>query len=1325
MGISIRPDATAVTPQKQPPNGKKPTESVYPGLPFTMPRILSPEEFEQARTLPSSAISQANFPVAPPVPKGGGSSWGDPGVGEQVKGGLQAIGHAAANPKETAKAMASAIVKDLGDLFLAPVEGGRNDRDTKTGLLRHPNLPEGAIITKENTPNAISPRELHEAAINTAINAAFAVAPEFAAPARIAANAAVGAYYDPEQPIRGATAGAVLGEGFRAVIRGAPAAVKRAAEAVRKAPPEQAPAVRAAVLESLSPEDRRFIESNPEVNSLFNDAGFFDAGQHGNATVTVKPGTKIEGEGALDTVSAVRQAIEQVGRDEFRARVTAEVEKRGGAGDPVIEMAATEQIAREIATAADPMVPSRFRARAGAVGDLGPEGSGSPFIKNASDPLIDTKVTDPQGKPLVVYHGTTRNFDTFRVGHAPGWGEGIYFTDNAAQAGSEFGYGGRVIPARIALRNPYRGEPLSDLVLEKTAAWKEVESRWQSPVDAWQEDSHFVGQVLRELGYDGVMVEGSNNIDGLEIVAFRPDQVIPVVPPNAALNRTGNRAGAIFPKGGSGSPLRPNTPRQATGTGYTAPLDAGDNPRMLHVAKLGLSPDGEAQLRAMLPATGEKVKVTHAETEALARELELDPEALQRRIGDWSGAEALAARNLISQNAERIVELSKVTADGTAPIAEREAAQAEIARLTFDVRTLSGRLAGERSKAGRDLNAYKILAKNTMEPAVWLAQAQRVRGHLGITPEQQATILQLTNQKDRAGLISYISTLHQSTKLEKGISAWKAGLLTGTGTHITNMAGGALTVGLENIKDIPATAIDIIASTVTGERTKAPSFRGNIVEAFAGTARGVRKSRKLLKEGDTAQLEKWDFRRTNYDSPVIDWYVNGVFNLLGAEDQVWRGAAMGRAMEEELRLRARQLAKMDVTPGGQDVAFKKILADLRENPPADVVIKATAEADYALLQAPNAPHQFISAGKRAVGDKARAAVDVVVPFTRTPTNAALVYGVDYTPLGLFTTLAKQIKEPSQRKLADGLGRSITGSSFLMLGVMLMKEGLMTGNSVSDVEAAQGKKPHSILINGRWHDLTRIPGPGTLMAMGGQAYQDMSRAEATSDKIAAGAFANIRVIADQPMVSGLSGLTDVIREKGSSKEPGRDFAGKAGKYVARQTASVIPTGVSQLAGALDDKVRAPEGIVETVKSRIPGLRETVPAKQDVLGREITNDQSGHRAYWDFLRSQVANPDPLLEEMARLEVAPPQPGKKVKIGKEEYERSDEERRTLKQVIGREVEKRLRKVMKSDAYQELTDDEKKVVLERVIGNVREGVYGQEKKRVRKQMTAAATMP
>src|SRR5690554_4610968 len=69
----------------------------------------------------------------------------------------------------------------------------------------------------------------------------------------------------------------------------------------------------------------------------------------------------------------------------------------------------------------------------------------------------DSKVVDADGKPLVVYHGTRRDFNEFSPEYAPGWGRGIYFTDNPS-ATDEFswGEGGRVIPAYVRIEDPFR-----------------------------------------------------------------------------------------------------------------------------------------------------------------------------------------------------------------------------------------------------------------------------------------------------------------------------------------------------------------------------------------------------------------------------------------------------------------------------------------------------------------------------------------------------------------------------------------------------------------------------------------------------------------------------------------------------------------------------------------------------------------------------------------------------------------------------------------------------------------------------------------------------
>lgn len=127
------------------------------------------------------------------------------------------------------------------------------------------------------------------------------------------------------------------------------------------------------------------------------------------------------------------------------------------------------------------------------------------------------------GETIRVYHGTDApEFNQFRTGSAQGWGNGIYLTDTP-EAASQFGK--RIIAADVTLKNPYRGGGIDETVLENTQAWQKIKDKYASAHDAWKEDGRFAGEALRELGYDGIITEGTNDVQGKEVVAFSPSQV--------------------------------------------------------------------------------------------------------------------------------------------------------------------------------------------------------------------------------------------------------------------------------------------------------------------------------------------------------------------------------------------------------------------------------------------------------------------------------------------------------------------------------------------------------------------------------------------------------------------------------------------------------------------------------------------------------------------------------------------------------------------------------------------------------------------------------
>jgi len=126
-----------------------------------------------------------------------------------------AIKQMVTHPKETAEAIADAVVMAPVRFFTAPVEGGRVAEGDytlgKVGALPG-GLRPGQAITRD-TPGAISREQLGRDAVGTVANAAFPLASRVVGP--LAAAAGFGAVQSPDDPALGALMGATLDRTIR------------------------------------------------------------------------------------------------------------------------------------------------------------------------------------------------------------------------------------------------------------------------------------------------------------------------------------------------------------------------------------------------------------------------------------------------------------------------------------------------------------------------------------------------------------------------------------------------------------------------------------------------------------------------------------------------------------------------------------------------------------------------------------------------------------------------------------------------------------------------------------------------------------------------------------------------------------------------------------------------------------------------------------------------------------------------------------------------------------------------------------------------------
>ncbi len=151
----------------------------------------------------------------------------------------------------------------------------------------------------------------------------------------------------------------------------------------------------------------------------------------------------------------------------------------------------------------------------------------------------DSKVVDKNGDPLVVYHGTRGNFDTFDIGKYGktdgGWyGRGFYFAPSAKDASMYASVqgtdGANVMPVFLSIKNPYRVDTSGGIAIgamrdqfRKQFGQKAFDAVAGTEGNTNTRFSQNVSDWLSTRGYDGVIVTR----DGVtrEYVAFRPEQI--------------------------------------------------------------------------------------------------------------------------------------------------------------------------------------------------------------------------------------------------------------------------------------------------------------------------------------------------------------------------------------------------------------------------------------------------------------------------------------------------------------------------------------------------------------------------------------------------------------------------------------------------------------------------------------------------------------------------------------------------------------------------------------------------------------------------------
>lgn len=725
--------------------------------------------------------------------------------------------------------------------------------------------------------------------------------------------------------------------------------------------------------------------------------------------------------------------------------------------------------------------------------------------------------------------------------------------------------------------------------------------------------------------------------------------------------------------------------------------------------KLNLAEAELVGIEQRLSALGLKTREvrTFKQMEEAALELGVDPGQLLKevRANRITDKEVVGLRNLINNNSEFIAkseglidDLGKRLDDPSITPATRDAIENEltglrsrVAQSSAQVDTALGKLVKGGTEAGRTVASFRILANKTLEPSFWLAKAKRMAGKEQLSDDAIKAITKLAQDKDRIGLATFVSMMRKPGLSEQAVTLWKAGLLTSPTTHLANI-GGNVTMGILNTaSDVASTGFDVIAGLFTGKRTITITPR-TVSAKIKGLGKGTKKAKDFFKTGVYPEeiLTKYDIpRQSVFKNKILKGYTETVFRSLGAEDILFREAAIAESLEKGAIITAKN-------EGLSGNLLKTRVGELLQNPTNQMVKESIDAAEYATFQNPNALHDLIAGAKGAVRKKsplATSVLEVLAPFTKTPTNIAARIA-DFSPLGFVKAIFKVAKPStrSQKAFVQDLGRATTGTGVIALGGYLSKKGLMTGNIPTNPKEraqffAEGKQPNSIRIGDRWFNLGRVSPVGNLLSLGAE-FNELGETKEGFDLIQATGAAGVKGLTEQTFLKGVSGGLKAVTD------PERE----AGTFVEQSIASTIPSIISRAARTKDPKLRLSEGVLQKIQERLPILREKLPVRRDIFGKEV-DVPGGRLNLVDPFSTTEATDNPVIDEAKELGISigmPSQTISKTKLTEKEYS-------IYQGVQGQLLEAVLTELIESEEYKNATNTQKEELFAAEQRNLR----------------------
>lgn len=192
----------------------------------------------------------------------------------------------------------------------------------------------------------------------------------------------------------------------------------------------------------------------------------------------------------------------------------------------------------------------------------------------------------------------------------------------------------------------------------------------------------------------------------------------------------------------------------------------------------------------------------------------------------------------------------------------------------------------------------------------------------------------------------------------------------------------------------------------------------------------------------------------------------------------------------------------------------------------------------------------------------------------------------------------------EEKIPEFYAQQVLGAGFMMTAYAMTQQGILTGHYSTDAatrnrEIASGIPPMSIKMGDRWVSYDRIEPLSTVLGLVADSMKALKEGKMKGEGVGVSNVFKIvgQNFLDKTFTEGLGKAMLAVQEPDRYLE----------SYLVSLTNPVVPAIVNQIA-RLEDPIRRevkdPEmqqWILNNLKSRLPGLRETLPEQVNLLGQ----------------------------------------------------------------------------------------------------------------------------